>query len=571
MTTDVDREHCQAELEACAEEVFDALNPVDLAALLAEAGSRAALRENVVERAVKVSGKLANAVRPDERRLLVAACLSWGRSRAGVAKNTGHAVKKFLRYRRCADVPVGALVRTDRIIPNDERATEVLAVSLRVRTGLSETGAVREPDLILNLVIPAIVAALDAGPGRSPGREADLVATAHDVFSRGAELAAAHRVARRLARVASTDLPVAGNVDFVVRIAAYRLAVEERLGKRAFQPLDVLDQAVDDLLDILRKAMTRPTSRWNRRGSDEPDVVAAIDQYARHLGAACGDEAGRRAVSAVHSVLSYRLGLGDGTREIAVKDVDTLIPPLGHGGSLSNLPEAEHLVGWLIAALFRGAGPDAREPLLDWLEGKSVPDGSKDLPLLVRRLRVAGRMLNTTPRSHAPRPVGLTASRFQALTTRLAAAVDPGDITGHPQHDAHRVILSALPPLWTGRRPVVLLVTAHLRVLLGAKQSAGLQAALVAGSGVRAPMQFTQKTSALPDRCCPEAAGEVRSAAGEPREPVHYGEVCPHRPWGEVGWVENYGTLGEASGSSTEAARRQLARYGGPWAELLWH
>jgi hypothetical protein len=570
MRADPDRERRRAELAACAEEVFDALYPEDLAALVAAEGSRPALRDSVVKRAEKVVDKLGDENAPPGCHLVIAACFAWHRFRAGVAKNPGHAVKKLMRYRRCAEVPVGVLVRTDRIMPDDERTISLLALSLRVRAGLAEVGADREPELVLNMVVPAIVAALAPVPGPEA---AALVGIALAVLDRGAELAAELRVARRLSRVPGTDLPVAGNADFLVRIAAYRVAIEEHRGVVVPRPLDAVEQASTALADILRKAMTRSGGRFNRRGPDEPDVVTAFNQYAGYLGAACGDDAGRRAASAVHSVLNYRLGLGEPPDETVVADIDsTALRPTYSAEAPSKLPEIEHLVGWLLAALFEGVGPEGRESLLAWLDGKHVPNESKNLSLLVRRLRIAGRVLAQCPESTPPRPVGITASRWQALTASLAAAVDPGGLAEKPSGNARHVMLSVLPPLWTRRRPAVHLVASHLRTLLAQRQSAHLLAMLVATCGVRGPAQFVQRTGIpLPGPCCPEAGGAGWSApSGGPREPVDDLEVCPHRPWGEVGRVENYHTLGQAAGCSAEATRKHLERYQGPWWELLW-
>lgn len=134
--------------------------------------------------------------------------------------------------------------------------------------------------------------------------------------------------------------------------------------------------------------------------------------------------------------------------------------------------------------------------------------------------------------------------------------------------DAHYVPLAALPPLWTERHPARELVAAHLRIQLGTRPGSEVQAALVAGHGVRAPQQFVYKSLApQADPCCPDP----QPAPGDhPREPVPDTEVCPHRPWGEVGRVETYHTLGHPIDCSADATRQQLRRYQGPWPELLW-
>ncbi|MGH4021473.1 MAG: hypothetical protein ACRDT0_20030 [Pseudonocardiaceae bacterium] len=573
MRAGADRAVRRGELAAAAEELFDALYPEDLAALVARYDSRSMLCDAAVIHADKVADKLAKTadpVRPEEYVRLIAACLTWGKKQSGVAQSTAHAAKKFLRYRRFAQCPFGILVRTDRIVPDDDQVIGLLCRSLRIRAGVTDAGPAREPELILNMVIPAITAALGHRPYQPPDPAADatLVGVALDVLDRAAGLATEYRVARRPVPTVGTDLPVAGNADFLVRIAAYRLAIEERLGRVAVQPLDGLRQAVANLTSVLRKAMTRSARRLGWHGPDEPDVATAFTQYASYLGSAAGDDAVRQAVCRVHSVLSYRLGLDEPPGEIPFEDLGSQLTPSPDGSEQTDrLSDVEHLVGWLVAALFQGACKDARDGLLEWLNGTRLTDQQKCLPLLVRRLRVATRMLDRTPTSPPPRPAGVDPSRLDALSAHLVAAVDPEQIHGCERADARRVTLDALPPLWTRRQPTISLLASHLRAVIEPPR-----ALLVATHGVRAPVQAVQRTaSSQPVPCCPDAGSGGRSAAsGRPREPVPEQTICPHRPWGEVGWVENYRTLGKAAGCGAEAARKQLERYQGPWPELLW-
>ncbi|MCK2243621.1 MULTISPECIES: hypothetical protein [unclassified Crossiella] len=549
----------QQRLADCAEGVFDALYRADLDTLLARCGPRAKLRDKVVRRADKLLAKLAGsaeAVQPGEGPLLIAACLTWGRNQAGIATNTTNAVRKFRRYRRFAQLPLEILVRTDRTVPDDDRVISVLARTLCLRTRVSEAVAGQEPELILNMVLPAIVAAL--GPAHPA--EDRLTEVALDVLDRGAELAAAHLLTRRRAGVGDPGLPVLGNADFLIRIAAYRVAIQEQHGQ---EPAP-LAQSVTELSTVLRKAMTTVEDRPNRRSAGEPDVAIALNRYAEHLGAVAGNPA-REAVRAVHAVLNHRLGLTEPPHQ-ALADLSDLPAPAAEHPT--RRLEAEHLVGWLIAGLFRGAGPEARGPLLNWLDGKHTPDEPRHLPLLVRRLRIAIKILEQVPEAAAPRPAGLSPSRFQALLAQLTARIDPGQLTGRSTVDAHYVPLATLPPLWTDRHPARELVGSHLRIQLGTRPGSEHQAALVAGHGVRAPQQFVHKALVFQEEpCCPEPRPE---RGDRPREPVPDTEVCPHRPWGEVGRVENYHTLGRSIGCSADAARQQLRRYQGPWPELLW-
>lgn len=575
---------CRHGLKGAADDLFDAMYPEDLAALLARYDSRSTLHNTVVDRAGKVADKLAKTdepVIPDEYVQLIAACLTWGRQHAGVHQNTSHAAQKFSRYRRFPELPPEILVRVGRIDPDDDRVIALLARSLRIRTKVTNARSAGEPELILNMLLPAIVAALAQEPDQPSGPAADaaLVGTALDVLERGAVLAAEYRVARRPVPGVG-DLPIVGNADFLVRIAAYRLAIEERRGFAESRPLDGLQQAVADLAGILRRAMTRSVSRWGWRGPDEPDVATAFNQFASYLGSAGRDAAAGRRVSAVNTVLNYRLGLDETPDESPVEDPGAWLSSLSGGEDIAvRLSDIEYLVGWLLAALFHGAGPDTRQALLEWLNGTELTNQQEHLPLLVRRLRVATARLDVVttrldgePRGRPPRPAEVTPSQCDAMAARLVAAVDPGDINGCTQTDARRLTLDALPSLWTRRRPAILLLAAHLRVLIGPGHSGPRKATLVATHGVRAPVQFVQpSTSPLRVPCCPDTGAAGRSATGgQPRQPAHYQEICPHRPWGEIGWVENYRTLGDAAGFTAEAVRRQLERYQGPWPELLW-
>ncbi|MGH3931270.1 MAG: hypothetical protein ACRDTF_14995, partial [Pseudonocardiaceae bacterium] len=449
-------ERQRRELETAADELFDTIYPEDLVALLAKLGSRSKLRDAVVDCAVKVGDKFAKAGDPvtaTERLRLIAATLTWGSKHAGVQRNAGHAATKFSRYRRLPELPPELLVRIGRIDPgDDDQASALLARSLRIRKGMTDTRPAGEPELILNMIVPAIVAALAEGPGQPPDPAADaaLVGSALDVLERAAQLTAEYRVSRRPTPGVDIALPVLGNADFLVRIAAYRLAIEERRGLVPTQPLDKLHEAVAELTSILRRSMTRSASRWGRRGPDEPDVAVAIDQFAIYLGAAARDAATTaKRVNTVYRVLSHRLHLDDPPDELPIEDLDRIpVPSLEE-----RLSDIEHLVSWLVAALFRGAGADAREPLLDWLSGRP-PKNSEDLPLLVRRLRVAVRVLDEValgqePTSMQLRPAGITPDQFKKLTSRLATNVDPSDINGCTLADARRLTLAVLPPLWT--------------------------------------------------------------------------------------------------------------------------
>ncbi|MGI8306825.1 hypothetical protein [Saccharopolyspora hattusasensis] len=575
------------ELAAAADELFGSIYADDLHALVHKLGSLGALRDAVVDRAGKVVAKLAKSgspVKPDECGVLVAACLTWGRWHSGVQRNTGNAAAKFGRYRRFPGLPLDVLVRVGRVdSDDDDRTIALLARTVRILRLVTGARPVGEPELLLNVVVPAIVEALVEIPGQPAVSDADAADVVLDVLERGARLTAEYRVAGLPTPSAANPLPVTGNADFLVRLAAYRVAIAARRGLVGGDPLDELAKSVPELAGILNRAMTRPAGSWMRRGPDESDVAVAIDQFAIHLGSAApgGSAAGKR-VNAVHRVLNHRLHLDERPDQLPVDDLDQK-PSSGAPDHGERLSDVEQLAGWFVAKLFADAESAARKPLLTWLRSKpgEYPK-TKDLPVLVRRLRVAtdrlGRLAQADELGTArpPRPPGITQGQFEDLIAELAAAADPSAVEGCTLVGVHHFTLNALSPLWSGRAPAVKALTRYLVAELtpaARKDSTDgaakvlVKAKLIARHGTRAPMQFVERSARpLREPCCPEVD---RPARDTPREPVAADEICPHRQWGETGLVDNYRSLGDAAGIAPDAARRQLERYKGPWPELL--
>ncbi|MEV0697266.1 hypothetical protein AB0I53_05015 [Saccharopolyspora sp. NPDC050389] len=572
------------ELVAAAVEVLRTIYASDLHALVHKFGSLSALLDTVVERAWKVAAKLektAAPVGPDECGVLAAACLTWGRWHSGVHGNTSNAAAKFRRYRRFPVLPYDILVRVGRVdSDDDDRTIALLARTVRIRRLMTDARPVGEPELLLNVVVPAIVEALVEIPGRQEVSDADATDIVLDVLEHGARLTAEYRVAGLPAPSAGNPLPVAGNADFLVRLAAYRIAIAARRGLVGDDPLGELAKRVPELAGILNKAMTRPAGSAMRRGPDESDVAVAIDQFAVHLGSSGpgGRAAGKR-VNAVHRVLNHRLHLDENSDQVPVDDLDQRPSPGApdHGERLSDV---EQLAAWFIANLFAGAESAARDPLLAWLRSKQDErPKTRDLLVLVRRLRIAtdrlSRLAQEKPDELAtagpPWPQGITQGQFKDLIAQLAAATDPSAVDGCTLTGVHQFALAALNPLWSERAPVVKALTGQLMAKLTPDArnddtaKARAKAAIIVRHGARAPMQFVERsTRPRHEPCCP---GTGRT--GSPREPVAADEICPHRQWGETGLVENYSSLGESAGIAPDAARRQLERYQGPWPELL--
>ncbi|MFI0464554.1 hypothetical protein ACH347_10785 [Saccharopolyspora sp. 5N102] len=571
------------ELVAAAIEVLSTIYASDLHTLADKFGSQSALLDAAVDRAWKVAGKLAKTPAPVnsvECGVLVASCLTWGRWHSGVHGSTGNAVAKFRRYRRFPVLPYDILVRVGRADSDDDRTIALLARTVRVRRLMADVRPVGEPELLLNVVVPAIVEALVETPGQQEVPNTDAVGVVLDVLEHGARLKAEYRAAGLPTPSAGNTLPVNGNADFLILLAAYRVAITARRGLLGADPLGELAKAVPELASILNKAMTRPAGSAARRGPDEADAMVAIDQFAVHLGSAGpGGRAAVKRVGAVHRVLNHRLRLDENSDQVPVDDLDQRPSPGGRDLG-DRLSDVEQLAAWFIANLFAGAEPAARDPLLAWLRSKhdEYPK-TGSLPVLVRRLRVATdrltRMAQEEPDELAtarpPWPQGISPAQFKDLTAELAAAADPSAVDGCTLPGVHRFALAAFPPLWSDRPRVVKALTGKLVAELtpGDKEEstakARAKAAIIVGHGTRAPMQFVERsTRPQNEPCCP---GTGRNSS--PREPVAADEICPHRPWGETGLVENYRSLGAAADIAPDAARRQLERYQGPWAELL--
>ncbi|MGI9001467.1 MAG: hypothetical protein ACR2GH_07345 [Pseudonocardia sp.] len=555
----------QDALEAAADALFERLDPEDLDDLVAKMGSDATLRAAAVARAAGVLTALAATDRPataDEYTRVIAATLTGHGKSRGVLRRTDRAAESFAWYRRFPTVSPELLTLIGHHYPDDqEQLIPLLDRSLRIRTALIATGAT-EPPFLLDVVVPAVVMVLSTGPDIPD--EAAVEAT-RAVLGRGTELPTAYRASGRPVPGRDIDLPILGNADFLVRMAAYRVALDDlRNGAGPLDDLDDLDAVAKELVEVLRAAMTRSVGSWRKKTNAEPDMIAAFDQFAGHLGAVAGKRSrGARLVRLAFTILSRRIRLPRSPNEVPINVPDWVRTP---GDPVGNVAEVNHLVGWLVAGLFEGVGADDNGPLVEWLIGDRPANLAEHLPLLLRRLRVATHRLDAVPDGAPPRPAGVSLRQYRQMVTRLSRAVDPHELEGVRKADGRRVVHLVLPPLWTHRRLAGRLVASHLRPLIGVGHAGPRKALLVATAGSRAPVQFVvRNTDVASGPCCAETEPPGRT----PRTPVEDGVVCPHRPWGEIGLVENYRTLGEDAEFSPEAARRQLERYQGPWRELL--
>lgn len=558
----------RAELRSVADALLDRLDPADVGELLGRWSSREALLDALAHRAGLAAAALESdrePVPPHRRPLLVLvlACLTFSRKSIGVQQRTDRAVETYRRYNRYPDALPEELAVVMTHHPED--SDELVPLVACVNRMLDALGAesVTVPPFLLDLVLPAVAMVLDrsdaAGGGPATG-----AAAARRVLDRGDELADQYREPGRPSPAAHRALPVLGNADFLLRLAGYRVALDELAGRIDTAGPQALEAARATLADTLYRAMTTVVGwRRIRRGTEDPDVLAAFDQYAEELGAVAGTrEREGRLVRLAYVMRTRHLR----SRRPAATEDETALParadPVGDVGGL------DLLVRWLVAGLFERAGPALQATILDWLRAERGPDQQRQLPELVGALRVAVfrlAELEKLPGDAPPRPVGLSGRELAEIVARMTAAVRPVGLSGSRLADTLRVADLALPPLWSRRRAAVTLLAAHRRAARRRDDTPD-KVTVLARAAARAPVQFFGPDNAA-GPCCD--AGD-RPGSGRPGRPVVDGAlICPHRPWGEMGLVDNYRTIRDGTGYSAESVRKLLSRYRGPDREWL--
>ena len=254
------------------------------------------------------------------------------------------------------------------------------------------------------------------------------------------------------------------------------------------------------------------------------------------------------------------------SRRPADTEDETKLPP--GADRTGDVGELDLLVRWLVAGLFERAGPALQATILDWLRAERGPDQQRQLPELVGALRVAVfrlAELEKLPGDAPPRPVGLSGRELAEIVARMTAAVRPVGLSGSRLADTLRVADLALPPLWSRRQAAVKLLAAHRRAAR-LRNDTPDRVMVLARAATRAPVQFFRPDNAA-GPCCD--AGD-RPGSGRPGRPASDEALpCPHRPWGEMGLVDNYRTIRDGTGHSAESVRKLLHRYRGPDREWL--
>lgn len=385
------------------------------------------------------------------------------------------------------------------------------------------------------------------------------------VLDRGAELAAGYRAAGR--PVPDLDPGVLGNVDILVAVAAYRRAVAESANPANYGDdtgCDEMQETVVDLAGSLRVALRQPVSWAQRGGVDEPDSLRFLDVAATTIG-------GRRAADAYWRVRpdlrKIRLRRDDRLVALPIEDLSELsaVPPVTSDVDLDGVEVR------IVDGLLGGIGRRDRAEVTRWLSGDRPPNSTDGLVELLTAVRGLLQALILSDKPIDAEPSGTPDERAALIAVvreRVAAA---RIVDGESWPELHR-IAAALPRLWSRRSAAERALAAAARVAHGSRgPSAAAMAAVLGILAARGPGQIVLPASE------PQHGGRGNSpprcrTGHDPKPKID--EVCPARPWGQIGLVDSYPTLATATGiDSAEAVRRRLARYlkdeTSPWRHLV--
>lgn len=534
--------------------VLDQLDWVDRELVVAKFAMEGDLAAAMAACAERMTAALGTPVPDDRRDLLLVSTLTRGPQQLGVHANTQHAVDRFRLLCELGAPPARVALQLDGHL---DRQDALDAVDTdRVDAELRRTRA--EPPLLRTMVGAAVAVAHTGGD--------DPVAVAQAVLDRGAELAAGYRAAGR--SIPDLDPDVLGNVDFLVAVAAYGRAVAEwttQVTRRADDTaLDEMQATLDRLVRSLRVALKQPVSWTQRGGVDEPDSLRFLDVAATAIG-------GRRAADAFWRV---RPDL----RRIRLRRDDRLVPRLIDDLSeLTAVPSAvddidlDGVETRIVDGLLTGLGRHDRAVVTRWLSGDRPPNSTDDLVDLLAAVRDLLRALllaDGPPDDEPCGPPGERAALVEAVRERIALT----RIVDGESWPKLRWIAAALPPLWSRRSAAERALAAAARVAHGSRgPSAAAMASVLGILAARGPGQIVMPASAPQHSGRGESPPRCRTG----HDPIpKIDEVCPGRPWGEIGLVDSYPTLASATDiDSAEAVRKRVARYladkNSPWRRLI--
>ncbi|PRY34265.1 hypothetical protein [Umezawaea tangerina] len=529
----------EGRLRAAASQVADDLPPDLVDRLITKYGTTAALAEEMTALGRRVWAHLdrrGRTVPPDTYPQFAVALLSVRGRLAGVQQNLANVADVYTRLLAFGDVPVGVAIATRLLKDKDEHLVGPMIVA--ARTEREVRARRQQPPMFIGMVTAAVVAV--------GGRDADdLTADVVAVLDRGDILAARHRAGLKVAPGPDAGYPVLGNADVVGQIAAYRVAIAEMGGVAASEQVVAAHGA--QLATSLRRAMTTTL------GGAEPDVLKGLLEFARFLGGPEAGESTEKIFGKLHPEFLSPMEFG-GRYEVPVEHDSPALTGAVGGTADELLLHADHVARWVLVELFAGTRAPEQEVLTAWLTGCRPPDAQEGMAFLVDRVRRVDRRLRG--------PAGELPELVERAGTAAAFAVVRSNVRDALTLDLDGALLtrSIFPPLWTQRDGAVRLVASKLRLAIGRGVVNSAKASLVAAVVVRAPAQQVRRAVDLdrPETC---------SCDDGPR-PVE--EVCPHRPWGEAGRVEDYTTLTRFSGFSTESTTRMhVKRYDGPWREWM--
>jgi hypothetical protein len=537
--------------------LLELLEPEDMAALDNEFRSRDELVATMVRCAEKVINRAAgdgDLIERDDNLVLAAATISFDSTGAVVQRNQNNVLARYRRFLAYPTLPPELLVRASRL---DQTSVPLLAAAYPLRRALVDQQVHRGPGVLLSAVAVAVAHVLPTAT--------DPVAAAVDVLDRGAALAADYQASGAALAPQLTGLPI-GNVDFLIQVAGYRVAIETLAGQRESDSMARMADAVPALITRLRQAMLRP-QRFSGR-TEEPDSVRVFHHIASHLAGA--DPGGL--VGQVYSLITPEL------REVALPRNPSWSTPADHldqwmdtADIAAAVVDVDHLAGWVLHGLFVGAGAADTKAISAWLTGTRAVDTQDHLGMLLGRVRHLMALLRHADDDPPEPPYHLRRADYQlvhgAVRHAITATIDAGHGTaGAPV----RLVGRALPPLWRRRTPVINFIASKVVVPKASGPSRTAQARLVAAVVARAPAQAVHRvTSVAGTGCCWNRGDEptpcwTRRNAGWPtdRERARWpeGYVCPDRRWGDVGFVESYHTLAELTGYTADAVRRHLER-----------
>ncbi|WP_239310568.1 hypothetical protein [Frankia sp. Cj3] len=555
-------------LARSARSVLDQLHPVDFDRIRVKfttlddpAQAKNEIVADMVERAASMLDELrkrGDDVPPEQLDSVLGATLTFGDQHCGVHKRTGHALAKLAVMTRRPDVPVAVAVLLRA--GDSAELVDAMVGTYHLEADLAAEYAAVPPD------DRRMVAAAIAANPRLTAAVPDPLAAAVGVLGRAGELAAYCAAAGMTPPAPPGPL---GNVAFLLTLAGYSCAITELA-----RPSSVADPygKVGDRAKLLATALHRAmhdTGNPLYSAPYEPDILGFYTVAAEAVGGALAAKVFERLS---RDLWAHRLRRDE--RSIPAEsdwlDHDSDAPDLSGA-----FDQADELARLMAALLVADTAAASRRVIVAWVLGPGSEAAAEDLYVLLGGVRRV--MAGVSQRDCVPPPVDeLAVKEARELETALL-----GRLTEEARRDPHRgaveMAAAVMPELWARRPSAIRGLTEKIWADLGSNKrlipfARILAAAVARGPGqvvfagqliqhpidTRHPSCETRTTQAGTERC------EIR--VGKPGPPR--AELCPARPWGETGFVDSHLTLADTLPTTTDAMRKRLHRYDGPWASL---